>query len=84
MATSEELSSILMRMIRTLSEISESGEQREEQKKRLQRQFRESDHALDHLVFKRQKDLTRVTQVKENSILIILRQNRFHKVVNSY
>ena len=55
----EDLSSILMRVIRTLSEISDSGEQREEEKRVLEKQFRESDQKLDSLVLQHQKDLTK-------------------------
>ena len=51
-----------MRIIRTLSE-SDSGEQREEQKRLLQNQFRESDQIIDQLVFKKQKELSKVMQV---------------------
>ncbi len=60
---SPQLSSILMRIIRTLSE-SDSGHQREEQKRRLQLQWKESDGNVDQLVFRKQKDLSRVMQVR--------------------
>ncbi len=48
-----------MRILRTLTE-SDSGQQREEQKRRLQVQWKESDTAVDALVLRRQKELTRV------------------------
>ena len=57
-----QLGNILMRVIRTLSE-SDSGVQREEQKRQLQAQFRETDAALDGLVLKKQKELTKVLQI---------------------
>ena len=59
----EDLGSILMRVIRTLSEISDSGEQREEEKRVLEKQFRESDQKLDSLVLQHQKDLTKTMQL---------------------
>ena len=59
----EDLGSILMRVIRTLSEITDSGEEREEEKRELERQFRQSDQKLDSLVLKHQKDLTKTMQV---------------------
>ena len=59
----EDLGSILMRVIRTLSEITDSGEQREEEKKELERQFRQSDQKLDSLVLQHQKDLTKTMQL---------------------
>ncbi len=51
-----------MRVIRTLSE-SDSGSQREDQKRQLQAQFRETDQAVDQLVLKKQKELTKVLQI---------------------
>jgi exocyst complex component 4 len=60
---SEDLGSILMRVIRTLSEITDSGEQREEEKRELERRFRESDQNLDSLVLQHQKELTKTMQV---------------------
>ena len=59
----EDLGSILMRVIQTLSEISDSGEQREEEKRLLEKQFRDSDQKLDSLVLKHQKDLTKTMQL---------------------
>ena len=59
----EDLGSILMRVIRTLSEISDSGEQREEEKRELEKQFRQSDQKLDSLVLQHQKDLTKTMQL---------------------
>ena len=49
-------------MLRTLSE-SDSGQQREEQKKKLQLQWRQSDTKVDQLVFRRQKELSKVMQL---------------------
>ena len=59
----EDLGSILMRVIRTLSEITDSGELREEEKRELERQFRQSDQRLDSLVLQHQKDLTKTMQL---------------------
>ena len=55
----EDLGTILMRVIRTLSEITDSGEEREEEKRELERQFRQSDQKLDSLVLQHHKDLQR-------------------------
>ena len=52
-----------MRIIRTLSE-SDSGQQREEQKRRLQLQWKESDAIVDQLVLRKQKEITKVMQVR--------------------
>lgn len=57
----EDLGSILMRVIRTLSN-SDSGEEREEEKRKLELQFRESDQKIDTLVMQRQKEMTQVLQ----------------------
>lgn len=59
--TREDLGSILMRVIRTLSD-SDSGEERESEKIILEQQFRDSDQKLDNLVLQRQKELTQVMQ----------------------
>ena len=59
----EDLGTILMRVIRTLSEITDSGEEREEEKRELERQFRQSDQKLDSLVLQHQKDLTKTMQL---------------------
>ena len=55
-----------MRVIRTLSE-SNSGEQREEEKRKLQIQFRQTDQNVDQMVMRRQKELTKILQVKKNN-----------------
>ena len=62
-AQHEDLGSILMRVILTLSEKTDSGEQREEEKRELERQFQQSDQKLDSLVLQHQKDLTKVMQL---------------------
>ena len=56
-----QLGSILMRVIRTLSETG-SGEEREEEKRKLEHQFRESDSKVDTLVLQKQRELTTVMQ----------------------
>ena len=62
-AQHEDLGSILMRVILTLSEKTDSGEQREEEKRELERQFQQSDQKLDSLVLQHQRDLTKVMQL---------------------